>query len=146
MQHLAKLRWIKLTEQPAERIVARQAVRQPQEATKKSLLRLRKKRHVNRPLAAVKYRAKRDHQKLVKIMQSSVPGPGVLKAIPTSRKFIQQFIPQRSIRHKVESTPPESGNQTKPHHKISKCDFPALLRESESITAIPAAASPDSCG
>src|SRR5271165_4301313 len=89
----AELRRIKLAEQPAERVMAGQPVRQLEEPAQERLLRLREHRHVRRALPAAQHRTQRDHQKLVEVMQRGVAGSRVLETLSAGSKLIQGGLP-----------------------------------------------------
>jgi hypothetical protein len=71
---------------------ARQAIRQLEQATQERLFRSRILRHVHRALAAAQYSAKRDHQKLVEVMQAGVAGPWILETLPAGDKSVQHDL------------------------------------------------------
>jgi len=82
-----------LAEQPAEGVVAGQAVRQLEEAAQEWLLGFSELRHVHRALAATQHRAQRNDQKLVEVVQRSVSGSRVLETLPAGDKLIQGGLP-----------------------------------------------------
>jgi hypothetical protein len=85
--------------------------RQLEQAAQERLLRSRILRHVHRALAAAQHSAKRDHQKLVEIMQPGVAGPWILKALPAGDKLVQHDLPAGVSPQRVESITPESGKR-----------------------------------
>ena len=89
---------VELTEQSAEGIVARQPVFQLQETAQESLLPRREQRHVDRALPSAQNRAERDHQELMKVVQSRVPASRILQFFPTSYKRLQ-YRPHRCDSH-----------------------------------------------
>jgi hypothetical protein len=89
---------IELTEQPAERVVTGYAVLQLKEAAQERLFCLCEQRHVDRALATAQHRAQSDHQKLMEVMQTGVPGSGILQTLPARRKLLQGIV-KRHIFH-----------------------------------------------
>lgn len=88
-----ELCWVKLTEQPAERGMAGQAVGQLEKAAQKRLLRLREQCHINSTSVATQHRAQGRQQKFMEVVQSSVAASWILTILSTRRKFIQHSKP-----------------------------------------------------
>ena len=93
LEHGSELIRLQSAKQPAESVVARQAVGEFEETTQVAFLRLRKQRHIDGALTAAQHRAKRDDQKLVEIMKSGVPAARVFQLFPTGRKLLQHRLP-----------------------------------------------------
>jgi arginine decarboxylase-like protein len=89
---------IQLTEEPAESVVARQAVGQHEEAAQKRLFRLGEQRHLDRALSAAQDRAERDQQEFVEIVKSRVPASRILPFLPAFQKLIQHRLQRLDAR------------------------------------------------
>ena len=87
LKRRAELGWIELAEQPAERVMAGHAVGQLEKAAQERLFRFGEFRHVNRALTATENRAERDHQKLMKIMQTRVAASRIFQTLPALGKL-----------------------------------------------------------
>jgi hypothetical protein len=73
----AELLRIELAEQPAEGVVAGEAIGQAEKTTQEGLFRFGEFRHVHRALAAAQNRTQGNHQKLMEIMQPGVAVPRI---------------------------------------------------------------------
>jgi len=91
----AELLRIQQSEKPAESIVAGDATLQNEEFAQKVLLGFREFRHIRRVLTAAKHRAQGNHQQIVEIMQSGIPGSGVFQTFPARAKFFQSILSGR---------------------------------------------------
>jgi hypothetical protein len=78
---VAELLGVEQTEQPAESVVARRAVLQPEEAAQEPQLDAGELRHVGAVFSAGKHRAQRDHQHLQQIVPTGVARPRIVQAL-----------------------------------------------------------------
>ena len=88
-----ELHWIKQPEQPAEGIVAGQAVPQCEETTQEWLFRAGEQRHVHRPLPAAQNRAQGDQKQLVEVVQGGIAGPWIVQALKARDKLLHGVLP-----------------------------------------------------
>jgi len=93
LEAIAELLRIEPAKQTAERIVARQAVFQLEEAAQERLLCHRERRHMCRALAAAEDSAQGDHQHFMVVVQAGIAGPRVLQPLPAGDKLIQDALP-----------------------------------------------------
>jgi hypothetical protein len=94
----AELFGIEAAKQTAERIVARQAVFQLEEAAQERLLGHRECRHMCRALTAAEDSAQGDNQHFVVVVQAGIASPRVLQPLPAGDKLIQGALP-RCVSH-----------------------------------------------
>jgi hypothetical protein len=74
-------RWVEQPEHPAEGVVARDAMLQPQKLLQERAFRPAKKRHVRAVLPAAQHRTQRDHQNLVQQMPLGVAGSRIVEIL-----------------------------------------------------------------
>jgi hypothetical protein len=74
-------RWVEQPEHPAEGVVARDAMLQPQKLPQERALRPAKQRHVRAVLPAAQHRTQRDHQNLVQQMPLGVAGSRIVQIL-----------------------------------------------------------------
>ncbi len=77
--------------------MAGQAIGKLEETSQESLLRPREQPHIDRTLPATQYGAQGDHQQLIEVMQSGIPGARVFQPLPACGKLIQDDLPKRGV-------------------------------------------------
>ena len=93
LKHGAELRRIEQPEQPAEGVVTGDALLQLEEAAQERLFRFGKPGHFHRALTTAKDSAQRDHQKLMEVVQTGIPGSRVRQPLPAADKLFQGVLP-----------------------------------------------------
>ena len=89
LKRVAELIRVQIAKQPAERVVAGQAILQLEKAAQKRLFGLREHRHVHRTLAATQHRAQSDQQQFIEIVQTGIAAARVFQTLPTGGKLLQ---------------------------------------------------------
>ena len=88
---------IEPAEQPADAVVAGQAIGKLEETAQEWLLRPREQPHISRALPATQHAARGNHHQLIEVMQSGIPGSRVLQLRPACGKLIQDDLPRRGV-------------------------------------------------
>ena len=88
MNQVRKRRRIEQPEQPAEGVVARDAVLQHQKFLQKALLQPAEQRHVGTRLAAAQHRAQRDQHHLMQRVTLGVPGSRIVQILEQLREIL----------------------------------------------------------
>jgi predicted transposase YbfD/YdcC len=97
LKRIAKLIGVEIAKQPAEGVVAGQAVGQGEKAAQKRLFGLSKQSHIHRTLTAAQHAAQGDHQQFVKVMQRGIAAARILNSFPTGAKLLQCFFAGHEI-------------------------------------------------
>src|SRR5438270_779047 len=97
LKGIAKLIRIEIAKQPAEGVMAGQAVGQGEKAAQKWLFGLSEQSHIYRTLTAAQHAAQSDHQQFAKVMQRGIPVARILQPFPTRTKLIQSFYARHDI-------------------------------------------------
>jgi hypothetical protein len=97
LKRSAELPRIELSEQPAEGVVAGNAIGQLQKAPQERFFRFREFRHVDRALATAQNSAESDHQKLMEIMQTRIAASRILQDVPATGKLFHGIPTARSF-------------------------------------------------
>src|SRR5947209_13606745 len=114
LKGIAKLIRIKIAKQPAEGVMAGQAVGQGEKAAQKWLFGLSEESHIYRTLTAAQHAAQSDHQQFAKVMQRGIPVARILQPFPTGTKLLQRFFARHEILLRETSCLPDpyvSGNR-----------------------------------
>lgn len=88
---------IKLTEQPADCVVAGHTVLKFEKAPQSRRLRLSEQCHIDRTLSATEGSASRNHKQLVEIVQTGIAGSWVLQALPARQKSVHRILAERLL-------------------------------------------------
>src|SRR5476649_446138 len=118
---------IKPAEQPAEGVMAGQTIGKLEETPQEWFLRLGVQPHVDRALSTTQHTAQRNHQQLVEVMQSGIPGSRVVQLFPARGKLSQSDLPRCDTSHQsVESIVSEPRKRRSNCQWGFKCDSPGV--------------------
>jgi hypothetical protein len=84
-------------EQATEGVMAGQAIGKLEETAQERLLRPREQPHINCALPTTQHGAQSNHQQLIEVMQSGIPGSRVLQLLPACGKLLQDAPPRRGV-------------------------------------------------
>src|ERR1700693_1194933 len=125
LKHYLELLRIQPAKQPAEGVMAGQAIGKLEETPQEGLLRPGIQPHVDRTLSTAQHAAQRNHQQLDEVMQCGIPGSWVVQLLPARGKFFQPNLPRCGTSHpSVESivaAPAKNSSLCQPRFK---CDSP----------------------
>ena len=130
LETTAELLGVEQTEQPAERVVARSAVLQPEEAAQEPQLDPGELRHVGAVFSAGQYRAQRDHQHLKQIVPTGVARPRIVQARKAGCETVHRR-PRVVTYHRVENRFARAAQS--PHRPVKQIPYAFPCRERPKI-------------